>query len=141
MATLGGAKAVGLDHVCGSLVVGKQADMVALRFDGISMSPMYSPVSHVVYVSTKEEYVCSAHARYPELRALCFVLRALCPVPCVIGCVYSPHPPPTPTRDQCRVTHVWVDGVPLLIERTLTTLSPADILRDSRKWAAIVTAK
>ena len=67
MATLGGAKAVGLDHVCGSLVAGKQADMVALRFDGISMSPMYSPVSHVVYVATNEEYVRGQRVPWPVL--------------------------------------------------------------------------
>ncbi len=40
-----------------------------------------------------------------------------------------------------RVTHVWVDGQALLTERTLTTLSPTDIRRDSDKWAAIVAAK
>jgi hypothetical protein len=66
MATLGGAIALGLGDRVGSLVPGKQADMAAIRCDTVSMTPMYSPLSHVVYVASKEEYVPpSAGRRLP----------------------------------------------------------------------------
>ncbi|KDO33263.1 hypothetical protein SPRG_02072 [Saprolegnia parasitica CBS 223.65] len=51
MATLNGAKAVGMDHIIGSLEVGKHADIVAVAADSIEMLPMYNAVSHLVYVA------------------------------------------------------------------------------------------
>jgi 5-methylthioadenosine/S-adenosylhomocysteine deaminase len=49
MATLGGAKALGLDHETGSLSVGKWADMIAISFDDAAMQPLHNPISQVVY--------------------------------------------------------------------------------------------
>ncbi|KAF0686802.1 Aste57867_21424 [Aphanomyces stellatus] len=57
MATLNGAKAVGMDHLIGSLEVGKFADIVAVSTDSIEMLPMYSAISHLVYVTGREKYV------------------------------------------------------------------------------------
>jgi 5-methylthioadenosine/S-adenosylhomocysteine deaminase len=54
MATLNGARALGLDDVTGSLEVGKFADIVAVNFDTIETLPVYDPVSHLVYSSSRE---------------------------------------------------------------------------------------
>ena len=52
MATINGAKALGLDKDIGSLEVGKKADFVAIDTRSIRMLPVFSPVSAVVYSST-----------------------------------------------------------------------------------------
>ena len=49
MATLGGAKALGLDEVTGSLKVGKAADIQAIDLNVLSSQPVFDPVSHLVY--------------------------------------------------------------------------------------------
>lgn len=54
MATLNGARALGLDKEIGSLEVGKRADVIAVECDSIEMIPMYNAVSHVVYVAGRE---------------------------------------------------------------------------------------
>ncbi len=50
-ATLGGAKALGLDDQLGTLEIGKQADIIALDFSRIEQQPMYQPVSQLVYTA------------------------------------------------------------------------------------------
>ena len=55
MATLGGAKALGLAAEIGSLEVGKQADLVAMRFDEFDSLPVYNPISHIVYASHRRQ--------------------------------------------------------------------------------------
>lgn len=47
-ATLAGAKAVGLDHVTGSLSPGKQADIVLVRSTDLNLTPVSDPVGAVV---------------------------------------------------------------------------------------------
>ncbi|TMW61981.1 hypothetical protein Poli38472_009474 [Pythium oligandrum] len=54
MATLNGARALGLEKEIGSLEVGKRADIVAIACDNIEMIPMYDAISHVVYVAGRE---------------------------------------------------------------------------------------
>lgn len=49
MATINGAKALGLDSQIGSLEAGKCADMVAVRMDSINAIPIYNPLSQLVY--------------------------------------------------------------------------------------------
>jgi 5-methylthioadenosine/S-adenosylhomocysteine deaminase len=49
MATLGGAKALGLDEVTGSLKVGKAADIQAINLNNLSSQPIFDPISHLVY--------------------------------------------------------------------------------------------
>lgn len=49
MATLGGAKALGLDAVTGSLEAGKAADVIAIRLDDLSSTPLYDLASHLTY--------------------------------------------------------------------------------------------
>ena len=53
-ATLGGAKALGLEARIGSLLPGKAADLVAVRYDGPELEPCYDPVSHLVYSAGRE---------------------------------------------------------------------------------------
>ena len=55
MATLNGAKALGLDKKTGSLTAGKFADIVAVNFDTIETTPVYDPVSHLVYCCNREQ--------------------------------------------------------------------------------------
>jgi len=49
MATINGAKALGIDKITGSLEVGKAADIVAVNLDAISMQPVFNPISQLVY--------------------------------------------------------------------------------------------
>lgn len=49
MATLGGARALGLDAEIGSLTPGKRADVVAVRTDRAGILPVHDPWSTVVY--------------------------------------------------------------------------------------------
>jgi 5-methylthioadenosine/S-adenosylhomocysteine deaminase len=54
MATLGGAKALGLERRIGSLVPGKRADITAVDLASIELSPCYDPASHLVYAAGRE---------------------------------------------------------------------------------------
>ena len=49
MATINGAKALGIDAITGSLEVGKAADIIAVKLDPIDQLPMYDPISQLVY--------------------------------------------------------------------------------------------
>ncbi len=49
MATIGGARALGLDHLIGSLEPGKRADVVIVELDEDNLVPLYDPVSHLAY--------------------------------------------------------------------------------------------
>ncbi len=49
MATRGGAKALGLDALVGSLEVGKRADVVLIDVRQPELTPMYDVYSHLVY--------------------------------------------------------------------------------------------
>ena len=53
-ATLGGAQALGIGHRTGSIVPGKEADLVAVRMDSPELKPVYDPVSHLVYAASRE---------------------------------------------------------------------------------------
>ena len=54
-ATLGGARALGLETEIGSLVAGKLADVVAIDLGGFASAPVYDPVSNVVYASHRDQ--------------------------------------------------------------------------------------
>jgi 5-methylthioadenosine/S-adenosylhomocysteine deaminase len=53
-ATLGGARALGLDAMCGSIVAGKSADLCAVALRDPETLPCYDPVSHLVYACGRE---------------------------------------------------------------------------------------
>jgi 5-methylthioadenosine/S-adenosylhomocysteine deaminase len=52
MATLGGAKVLGLEREVGSLEVGKKADIIILDLHRPHLQPIYNIVSHLVYSAT-----------------------------------------------------------------------------------------
>jgi 5-methylthioadenosine/S-adenosylhomocysteine deaminase len=54
MATLGGARALGLEAEIGSIAVGKAADLCAIRIDSVELSPCYDPASLLVYAAGRE---------------------------------------------------------------------------------------
>ena len=49
LATLGGAQAIGLRDQIGSLEAGKRADLIVVNTSKPHMTPLYDPVSHLVY--------------------------------------------------------------------------------------------
>lgn len=51
MATLNGARALGIDENTGSLEVGKLADITAFNFNDLSVQPVYDPVSQLIYAA------------------------------------------------------------------------------------------
>lgn len=54
MATLNGARALGIDEHTGSLEVGKFADLVALDLSGLAQQPVYDPVSQLIYSTSRD---------------------------------------------------------------------------------------
>ena len=54
MATLAGAKALGLDGSIGSIEAGKQADLVTVNLEALELSPSYHPISQLVYAGGRE---------------------------------------------------------------------------------------
>jgi cytosine/adenosine deaminase-related metal-dependent hydrolase len=55
-ATRGGAKALGLDHLVGSLEAGKRADVVLLKNDASpAMFPLLNPYGHVVFQAQRAD--------------------------------------------------------------------------------------
>ncbi|MES1926904.1 TRZ/ATZ family hydrolase [Salinisphaera sp. T31B1] len=55
MATINGAKALGLDHVTGSIVPGKAADLCAVDLGAIETQPVFDPVPALVYNASREQ--------------------------------------------------------------------------------------
>ena len=55
MATLNGAKALGIEARTGSLVAGKAADMTAIDLSAISSQPVYDPLSQIIYTATRDQ--------------------------------------------------------------------------------------
>jgi 5-methylthioadenosine/S-adenosylhomocysteine deaminase len=55
MATLNGAKALGLDQETGSLEVGKAADLIAIDLDHLETQPVYNPISQIVYAAGRHQ--------------------------------------------------------------------------------------
>jgi 5-methylthioadenosine/S-adenosylhomocysteine deaminase len=49
MATTGGARALGMEDEIGSLKPGKKADVAIVALDKPHLTPMYDPISHLVY--------------------------------------------------------------------------------------------
>lgn len=55
MATLNGAKALGLDTQIGSLTAGKAADITALDLSDISSQPVFDAISQIIYSVSRDQ--------------------------------------------------------------------------------------
>ncbi|MFZ5756702.1 MAG: TRZ/ATZ family hydrolase [Pseudomonadota bacterium] len=93
MATINGAKALGLDTLTGSLETGKQADIIAVDLSALETQPLYNVVSQLVYATGRHQ-----------------------------------------------VTHSWVAGEPLLVQREPVTLNGEHLKRVVAEWAARIRA-
>ena len=54
MATLNGARALGIDSDTGSIEIGKAADLVAFDLSGLAQQPVYDPVSQLIYATGRD---------------------------------------------------------------------------------------
>ncbi|MCK4390379.1 MAG: amidohydrolase [Desulfobacterales bacterium] len=59
MATIEGAKALGLQDLTGSLEPGKKADVILLNTHKPHLTPMYNPASHLVYAARGSDVTTS----------------------------------------------------------------------------------
>ncbi|MBW1673199.1 MAG: amidohydrolase [Deltaproteobacteria bacterium] len=59
MATIEGAKVLGLEKITGSLEVGKRADLIVIDTNKPHLVPMYNPYSHLVYAASGHDVIHS----------------------------------------------------------------------------------
>ena len=57
MATSGGATAIGLGDIVGSIEAGKRADIIQVAFDDVHHVPTFDVISHLVYVTDEQDVV------------------------------------------------------------------------------------
>jgi 5-methylthioadenosine/S-adenosylhomocysteine deaminase len=55
MATREGARAIGMDGLIGSLEPGKRADVIVVSMRAPRQTPMYDPLSHLVYATRGDD--------------------------------------------------------------------------------------
>lgn len=55
MATINGARALGLEDTMGSIEPGKGADVICVRLDALETRPVHDPVSQLVYAAGREQ--------------------------------------------------------------------------------------
>jgi len=55
LATIGGARALHMDKLIGSLEAGKRADVITVSMAAARQTPMYDPVSHIVYTTRGDD--------------------------------------------------------------------------------------
>jgi len=68
MATLEGARALGLEDLIGTVEPGKQADLIAVDLARLELAPCYDPVSHLVYAAGREHVTDVWVAGQPRVR-------------------------------------------------------------------------
>ena len=59
IATIGGARVLGLEKITGSLEIGKRADLIVIDTHKPHLVPMYNPYSHLVYAANGQDAVHS----------------------------------------------------------------------------------
>jgi 5-methylthioadenosine/S-adenosylhomocysteine deaminase len=55
LATIGGARAMGMERSIGSLEAGKRADLITVSVAAARQTPLYDPVSHIVYTTRGDD--------------------------------------------------------------------------------------
>ena len=69
MATIGGARALGMASEIGSLEPGKRADVIVVDMTAARQTPMYDPISHLVYTTRGDDVRTTiVHGRGPHAR-------------------------------------------------------------------------
>lgn len=69
MATINGAKALGIDAMTGSLEAGKAADLIAVDLSALEQQPVYQPISQLVYTECGSQVTDSWIAGKQVLKA------------------------------------------------------------------------
>jgi 5-methylthioadenosine/S-adenosylhomocysteine deaminase len=59
MATLGGARVLGMADRIGSITPGKRADIILVDMNKPHLTPLYNPFSHLVYAASGADVVTS----------------------------------------------------------------------------------
>ncbi|MCA1714315.1 MAG: amidohydrolase family protein, partial [Gammaproteobacteria bacterium] len=54
-ATLGGARALGLEHLVGSIEPGKQADLVCVDLGQLETQPLHHVISQLIYACGRQQ--------------------------------------------------------------------------------------
>jgi 5-methylthioadenosine/S-adenosylhomocysteine deaminase len=67
-ATLGGAKAIGFDHLVGSIEAGKQADLICVDMSQLETQPLHHVISQLVYACGRSQVTDAWIAGAPKLR-------------------------------------------------------------------------
>lgn len=67
-ATLGGAKAMGFDHLVGTIEAGKQADLVCVDLSALETQPLHHVVSQLIYATGRHQVGDVWIAGKPKLR-------------------------------------------------------------------------
>jgi len=55
LATIGGARALGMERLIGSLEAGKRADLITVSMSAARQTPLYDPISHIVYTTRGDD--------------------------------------------------------------------------------------
>jgi 5-methylthioadenosine/S-adenosylhomocysteine deaminase len=55
LATINGARVLGIDNIAGSLHPGKSADFAAINLDEVETLPLYHPISQIVYAASRQQ--------------------------------------------------------------------------------------
>jgi 5-methylthioadenosine/S-adenosylhomocysteine deaminase len=55
MATMGGARVLGLEREVGSVEAGKRADLIVVGVNRARQTPLYDPISHLVYTTRGDD--------------------------------------------------------------------------------------
>jgi 5-methylthioadenosine/S-adenosylhomocysteine deaminase len=55
IATVGGARALGIEEQVGTLTIGKQADIIAIDLNQIETQPVYNPISQIAYSASRSQ--------------------------------------------------------------------------------------
>lgn len=59
MATIGGAQVLGMDHLVGSIEIGKLADIIIVDMNQPHLTPLYNPYSHLAYAARGSDVTTS----------------------------------------------------------------------------------